>query len=102
MSVKQIALVVLGSLVATGVALPLVRAQAFAVAPATTAPATSPADRSIQTNAAGETVLTFDDATVGKAMPLWTQGAVTFALASAPQHSRAQGRIMFFPHLKTE
>ncbi len=103
MSVKQIAFVVLGSLLATGVALPsFVAAQVADVAPATTAPATSPADRSTRTNSAGEVVLTFDEAAIGKAIPSWTQGAVTFTLASAPQHSRAQGRIMFFPHLKTE
>ena len=103
MSVKQIAFVVLGSLLAIESAQPNpLRAQAAAVASSTTSPATAPADRSIRTNSAGETVLTFDEAAIGKAIPSWTQGDVTFALASAPQHSRAQGRIMFFPHLKTE
>ena len=53
-------------------------------------------------NAAGEVVVTFATAPVGKALPLWTAGDVTFTLASAPQRSRAQGRVMFFPHLKTE
>jgi hypothetical protein len=53
-------------------------------------------------NAAGEVVLTFEKAAVGKAVPSWTQGDVTFTLASAPQRSRAQGRVMFFPHLKTK
>ena len=72
------------------------------LAPATTNtnPTTSPAP--LHKNAAGEIVLTFDDATVGKAIPTWTQSGVTFTLASAPQRSRAQGRIMFFPHLKTD
>ena len=80
--IKQLAVVVLGSLLATGAALlSLVRAQAAGVAPATTAPATSPADRSIRTNSAGETVLTFDDAEVGKAIPSRTSGTVTFTLA---------------------
>jgi hypothetical protein len=47
-------------------------------------------------------VLTFASAPVGKPVTQWTEGGVTFALASPPQHSRAQGRIMFFPHLKTQ
>jgi hypothetical protein len=53
-------------------------------------------------NAAGEVVLTFASATVGKPLPKWTQGDVTFALASPPQRSKAQGRVTFFPHLKTD
>ena len=54
------------------------------------------------TNAAGEIVLTFENVTVGKPTSTWTAGDVTFSLASAPQRSKAQGRIMFFPHLKTD
>jgi hypothetical protein len=54
-----------------------------------------------QRNAAGEIVVTFKDAPIGKAMPSYTQGGIAFSLASPPQHTRAQGRIMFFPHLKT-
>jgi hypothetical protein len=53
-------------------------------------------------NAAGEVVLTFADATVGKPVPTWTAGDVTFSLAFAPKRSKAQGRVMFFPHLKTD
>src|SRR5215212_2673241 len=53
-------------------------------------------------NAAGEAVLTFASATVGKPVPKWTEGNVTFALASPPQRSKAQGRVTFFPHLKAE
>jgi hypothetical protein len=53
-------------------------------------------------NAAGEVVLTFARATVGKPVPTWTEGDVTFTLASPPQRSKAQGRVMFFPHLKTD
>ena len=60
------------------------------------------ADEAPPKNAAGEVVLTFARATVGKAVPTWTEGDVTFALASPPQRSKAQGRVMFFPHLKTE
>ena len=72
-------------------------------APATTAPATVPATNpSAVKNAAGEMVLTFASAPVGKPLAEWTEGGVTFALAAPPQRSRAEGRIMFFPHLKTE
>jgi len=60
------------------------------------------ADEAPPKNAAGEVVLTFARATVGKAVPTWTEGDVTFALASPPQRSKAQGRVMFFPHLKTD
>ena len=60
------------------------------------------ADETPPRNAAGEIVLTFADATVGKPVPTWTGGGVTISLASAPQRSKAQGRVMFFPHLKTE
>lgn len=66
-----------------------------------TAPTTRRAEATPAKNAAGEVVLTFEKAAVGKAAPSWTQGDVTFTLASAPQRSRAQGRVMFFPHLKT-
>ena len=51
---------------------------------------------------AGGVVITFADATVGKPVPSYTAGDVTFSLASAPQRSKAQGRVMFFPHLKTD
>ena len=51
---------------------------------------------------AGEVVLTFADATVGKPVATWTGGDVTFSLAAAPQRSKAKGRVMFFPHLKTD
>ena len=51
---------------------------------------------------AGEIVLNFTKAPVAKPSPSWTEGSVTFTLASAPQHSKAEGRVMFFPHLKTD
>jgi hypothetical protein len=60
------------------------------------------ADGAPANNAAGEVVLTFADATVGKPFPTFTVGDVTFSLASAPQRSKARGRVMFFPHLKTD
>lgn len=64
----------------------------------TTASSTQAAPRR---SATGQIVVTFEDAPIGKAMPSYSQGALTFSLASSPQHTRAQGRIMFFPHLKT-
>jgi hypothetical protein len=78
------------------------RAADAEIAPLKTTPTTAPTEQPLRKNAAGEVVLTFEDATIGKAIPSWTQGGVTFALASAPQRSRAQGRIMFFPHLKMD
>jgi hypothetical protein len=65
---------------------------------AATVPTTAPAP----TNAAGEIVLNFAKAPVGKPYPSWAEGTVTFTLAAAPQHSKAQPRVMFFPHLKTD
>lgn len=62
---------------------------------------TSSTQAAPQRNAAGQIVVTFNDAPIGKAVPSYTQGGITFSLASSPQHTRAQGRIMFFPHLKT-
>jgi len=62
----------------------------------------SGADDASPKNAAGQVVLTFENATVGKPTATWTAGDVTFSLASAPQRNKAQGRIMFFPHLKTD
>jgi hypothetical protein len=72
-----------------------------ASARAATAPTTRGAEAPRAKNAAGEVVLTFENAAVGKAVPSWTEAGVTFTPASAPQRSRAQGRVMFFPHLKT-
>jgi len=68
---------------------------------AETPPTASTTQAAPQRNAAGQIVVTFEDAPVGKATPSYTQGDLTFSLASPPQHTRAQGRIMFFPHLKT-
>jgi hypothetical protein len=60
------------------------------------------ADNAPAKNGAGEVVVAFGDVEVGKPVPVWTRGDVTFSLASAPKRSKAQGRIMFFPHLKTD
>jgi hypothetical protein len=83
-------LAILGILIATPT-------RGLAKPEATTAPATRPAAR----NAAGEIILTFDTAKTGKPCASWTEDFVTFTLASGPQHSKAEPRIMFFPHLKT-
>lgn len=69
---------------------------------AETPPAASSTQSAPRRNAAGEIVVTFEDAPIGKAMPSYTARGITFSLASPPQHTRAQGRIMFFPHLKTK
>ena len=37
----------------------------------------------------------------GKPMPKYTDRGVEFALSHPPTRSRAAGRVMFFPHLKT-
>lgn len=54
--------------------------------------------------AADEVVITFDKVETGKPMPIYTDKArdVTFALAHKPTKSKATGRVMFFPHLKTD
>jgi hypothetical protein len=50
---------------------------------------------------AGETVIDFEQAEIGKPVATWTEKGVVFKLAADPTHSKAQGRIMFFPHLAT-
>jgi hypothetical protein len=72
-----------------------------ATVPAASAPMPS-SEATVRQSSAGETVLTFEKVTIGKAVPSWTAAGVTFTLASPPANSRAQGRVMFFPHLKTE
>jgi hypothetical protein len=49
-----------------------------------------------------ETVITFDDAEVGKPMPSWTAKDVIFKPGGKLTRSKAAPRIMFFPHLMTE
>ena len=46
-------------------------------------------------------VITFDKVETGKPMPSYTDQGVVFALSHPPTKSRAAGRVMFFPHLKT-
>jgi hypothetical protein len=88
----------------TGIEFAAVRGVAAAgpAAAAASQPTTAPAGQARQRNVAGEIVLTFASAPEGRPLPSWTEGDVTFTLASSPQNSRAQGRVMFFPHLKTD
>lgn len=58
---------------------------------ASNAPAAGPA----------EVVIDFEQATIGKPVPTWTEKGVTFALAEPPRTSKAVGRVMFFPHIAT-
>ena len=53
---------------------------------------------------AEEVVVTFDKVETGKPVPIYTDKdhEVEFALAHQPTKSKAAGRVMFFPHLKTE
>ena len=49
----------------------------------------------------GPAIITFDEVETGKPMPSYTDRGVVFALSHPPTRSRAAGRVMFFPHLKT-
>ena len=51
--------------------------------------------------AAEEIRIDFEQATIGKPVPTWSEKGVTFALAEPPRTSKAVGRVMFFPHLAT-
>ena len=50
---------------------------------------------------AGEIVIDFEHAEIGKPAPTWTDKGVEFKLAGPLAQSKAAGRIMFFPHLAT-
>ena len=54
--------------------------------------------------AADEVVITFDKVETGKPVPSYTDKdrGVEFAPAHQPTRSKAAGRVMFFPHLKTD
>jgi hypothetical protein len=56
---------------------------------------------SVPAGRAAETVIDFEKAEIGKPTAEWTEKGVVFNLASSPIHSKAVGRIMFFPHLST-
>jgi hypothetical protein len=49
----------------------------------------------------GPVIISFDKVETGKPMPSYTDQGVVFALAWKPSKSKAVGRVMFFPHLKT-
>jgi hypothetical protein len=52
----------------------------------------------------GEVVITFDKVETGKPVPSYADKDhdVVFAPAHKPTRSKAAGRVMFFPHLKTD
>jgi hypothetical protein len=50
---------------------------------------------------AEEIVIDFEQAEIGKPQATWTEKGVVFNLAAPLAHSKATGRIMFFPHLST-
>ena len=50
---------------------------------------------------ADEVVIDFEQAAIGKPVTTWTDQGVVFRLASAPVHSKAVGRVTFFPHIAT-
>ena len=52
--------------------------------------------------AADPVVITFDKAETGKPVPTHKEQGVVFAPAHPPAKSKAAGRVMFFPHLKTD
>src|SRR5512145_3361044 len=47
-------------------------------------------------------VITFDKVETGKPVASYTAQGVVFALSRPPARSKAAGRVMFFPHLKTD
>ncbi len=49
-----------------------------------------------------EVVIDFEQADIGKPLPQWTEKGVVFKLAGPLTQSKADGRIMFFPHLATK
>ena len=51
---------------------------------------------------AGEIEINFEQAEIGKPTPTWVDKGVEFKLAGPLAHSKAVGRVMFFPHLETE
>lgn len=50
---------------------------------------------------AGEVVVTFDKLEAAKPVPSYTVQGMVIALSRPPAKSRAAGRVMVFPHLKT-
>jgi len=52
--------------------------------------------------AADPVVITFDKVVTGKPVASYKDQDVVFALSRPPAKSKAAGRVMFFPHLKTD
>jgi hypothetical protein len=50
---------------------------------------------------ADEIVIDFEQAEIGKPVPAWTDKGVEFRLAGPLVHSKAAGRVTFFPHIGT-
>jgi hypothetical protein len=50
---------------------------------------------------AGETVIDFEQAEIGKPVTNWVEKGVIFTLAHQPKKTKAPGRVTFFPHLAT-
>jgi hypothetical protein len=50
---------------------------------------------------AAEVVIDFEQAEIGKPVPTWTEKGVVFSLAAPLTQSKAQARVMFFPHIAT-
>jgi hypothetical protein len=50
----------------------------------------------------GPVTITFDKVETGNPMPSYEDQGVVFTLSHRPATSRAAGRVMFFPHLKTK
>ncbi len=48
-----------------------------------------------------EVVIDFERAEIGKPVPAWSEQGVVFSLAGPLEHSKAAGRVMFFPYLPT-
>ena len=57
---------------------------------------------SISSAGAEEIVIDFEQAEIGKPTPAWTEKGVVFKLAAPLVHSKAKGRVMFFPHIETK
>jgi len=51
---------------------------------------------------AEEVVIDFEQAEIGKPVREWAEKGVVFKLAGPLIHSKAAGRIMFFPHIGTD
>ncbi len=51
---------------------------------------------------AEEVVIDFEKAEIGKPVAAWSDQGVVFNLSTPLAHSKAKGRVMFFPHIGTQ